>query len=211
MDGCKFLCLVGGFSQSKHLQYKMYRNFGTKSDYNVLIFTPKRPILSVVDGAARMGLNPDFISGRTIGKTYGIAIQKDLDEFRALYPQSQWEKVIPKKRIGQRRIYDNQIIRNKQVVNGVFLPFARRNALIKNNDKPIVHWVEPANVEANKVSIKLYDSFECDPMFVEDDREANRIEIELSDALKQKEEAIPIIFIFNDTTIRVFVYVVDDD
>ena len=72
MEGCKYLCLVGGFSQSKHLQAKIFKAFGTKSKYEVMIFIPRRPILSVVDGAARMGLRPDFIAGRTIAKTYGI-------------------------------------------------------------------------------------------------------------------------------------------
>ena len=214
MEGCKYLCLAGGFSQSKHLQNRMFKSFGTKSKYEVMIYTPARPILSVVSGAARMGLRPDFISARTISKTYGIAIQKDLEEFKSIYPNV----LIPKAKVGKRVVYgdggdDNKnkkIKASKHVINDVFLPFVRKNNLIKNTDKPVIYWVEPADVETDKIIVRLYDSMEMDPMFADNRRMINNIEVELSKEFKKKNQPIPLIFIFNDTTIRLFVETVDD-
>ena len=212
MEGCKYLCLAGGFSQSKHLQTKIFQAFGTKSKYEVMIFTPTRPILSVVDGAARMGLRPDFISARTIAKTYGIAIQKDLEEFKRIYPNA--NTLIPKNKIGKRNIYvdkDNKQMLSKHVINDVFLPFVRKNNLIKNSDKPVIYWIEPADVKSNMIKIRLYDSLEIDPMFVDNRRKNTEIAVELSDKYKESNQPIPLIFIFNDTTIRLFIETMDDN
>ena len=211
--GCKYLCLVGGFSESRYLQSKMYKNFGKKSSYDLMIFTPKRPILSVVDGAARMGLNPNFISARTIAKTYGIAIQKDIDEFNSIYPNI----LIPKNKISKRLIYDknnNEMMISKQVINDVFFPFIRKNTLIKIDDKPIIYYVEPADIKTNIITIKLFNSNQIDPIFV-DGIEDNKITIKLpknkNNNNNKYNEAIPLIFVFNDTTIRVFVDIKDND
>eukprot|EP00484_Ammonia_sp_Unknown_P030045 CAMPEP_0197025488 /NCGR_PEP_ID=MMETSP1384-20130603/5811_1 /TAXON_ID=29189 /ORGANISM="Ammonia sp." /LENGTH=1044 /DNA_ID=CAMNT_0042454023 /DNA_START=14 /DNA_END=3148 /DNA_ORIENTATION=- len=198
MAGCKYLCLAGGFSQSAHLQSAFFKRFGTKSKYEVCIFTPKRPILSVVDGAARMGLNPHFISARTIGKSYGIAIQKDLEEFKSIYPST----LIPKDKIGKRAVYRQHSVLSKNVINDVFLPFVRKNTLIKQSDKAIIYWLEPADIQSDKIEIRLFDSNEEDPKFVEPHRQNAKIDLHLDEKVTQP---IPIIFIFNDTTIRVFV------
>jgi len=214
MSGCKYLCLCGGFSQSAYLQHRLFKKFGTRSQYDLCIFTPRRPILSVVDGAVRMGLRPNFISARTIGKTYGIAVQKDLDEWKRIYP----DVLIPKNKVGKRVIATQndgdktaaKMLRAKPVINDVFLPFVRRNTLIKNGDQPIVYWLEPADCQSHKINIRLYDSLEIDPKFVQHNRLNANIEIELSPQWRQRNEPLPVIFIFNDTTIRVFVESVDD-
>ena len=98
----------------------------------------------------------------------------------------------------------------RQVINDVFLPFVRRNQFIRNSDSPTVYWVEPADVTTDHITIRLHSSTEDDPMFV-DGREENRIEIALTEQFKQRQEAIPIIFVFCDTTIRVFVELTDGD
>jgi len=176
-----------------------------------MIFTPKRPILSVVDGAARMGLHPNFISARTISKTYGIAVQKDINEFKLMYPDA----LIPQQRITSRSFWVDeqrtQLVK-RQVINDVFCPFVRRQQLIKNSDQPKVYWVEPAHVTTDRISIRFYSSEDIDaPMFVEEGGEENRIEIELTEQCKMRGEPIPIIFVFCDTTIRVFVEVMSDN
>merc|ERR1712176_1134786 len=40
MAQCKYLYLVGGFSASKHLQERMFAEFGIQSTYQIMIFTP---------------------------------------------------------------------------------------------------------------------------------------------------------------------------
>ena len=50
LNGCKYLCLVGGFSCSKYLQSKIEKTFGMTSDYKdkLVILLPEAPLLSVV-------------------------------------------------------------------------------------------------------------------------------------------------------------------
>lgn len=58
LDGCQFLCMVGGFSCSKYLQYKIKTKFGRTSKElkkNLMILIPDKPVLSVVKGAAYFG------------------------------------------------------------------------------------------------------------------------------------------------------------
>eukprot|EP01084_Bolivina_argentea_P048536 89420_1 len=48
-----------------------------KSKYKLSIRVPKRPILSVIDGALRLGLNPNYIKTRRLKYTYGIAVDRN--------------------------------------------------------------------------------------------------------------------------------------
>ena len=126
-----------------------------------------------------------------------------------MYPNA----LIPKERITSRSFWvdkDRTQLVKRRVIDDVFVPFVRRNQLIKNNDPPKVYWVEPAHVTTDRISIRLYSSMEDAPMFV-DGREENRIEVKLSKQFGLREEAIPIIFVFWDTTIRVFVEVIGED
>eukprot|EP00486_Rosalina_sp_Unknown_P003625 CAMPEP_0201572660 /NCGR_PEP_ID=MMETSP0190_2-20130828/16078_1 /ASSEMBLY_ACC=CAM_ASM_000263 /TAXON_ID=37353 /ORGANISM="Rosalina sp." /LENGTH=122 /DNA_ID=CAMNT_0047998729 /DNA_START=50 /DNA_END=414 /DNA_ORIENTATION=+ len=52
MRKCKYICLAGGLSTSPYFQHRMREEFGPKSKYNMTLIIPKRPILSVVEGAA---------------------------------------------------------------------------------------------------------------------------------------------------------------
>ena len=64
MNGCKYLCLVGGLSSSSYFKYKMRKELGDKSKYNLKIVIPERPILSVVEGAAYFGITRNYIQNR---------------------------------------------------------------------------------------------------------------------------------------------------
>ncbi|ETO10943.1 hypothetical protein RFI_26433 [Reticulomyxa filosa] len=56
----KYMCLVGGFSQSPYLQYKLKQHYEPK--YTFVI--SQRPILSVIQGAAQLSRIPSFITSR---------------------------------------------------------------------------------------------------------------------------------------------------
>eukprot|EP01084_Bolivina_argentea_P271789 462543_1 len=49
----KYLCIAGGLAQSKYFRERIYESFGMKSKYKLSIRVPKRPILSVIDGALK--------------------------------------------------------------------------------------------------------------------------------------------------------------
>eukprot|EP01083_Nonionella_stella_P192415 711260_1 len=77
---CKYLCLVGGLSCSPYFQHKMQSAFDEESRYKLRLIIPKRPILSVVYGAACFGIVNNYIKGRRVAKTYGIARGSSVNE-----------------------------------------------------------------------------------------------------------------------------------
>eukprot|EP01084_Bolivina_argentea_P032197 59555_1 len=68
MNKCKYLCLVGGLSCSAYFKYRMRDTFDNK----LQLIVPKRPILSVVEGAAYFGITKNYVKARKIKKTYGL-------------------------------------------------------------------------------------------------------------------------------------------
>ena len=48
--------------------------FGETSKYGLRLIVPRRPILSVVEGAAHFGNTPDYIKGRRLKSTYGLGL-----------------------------------------------------------------------------------------------------------------------------------------
>ena len=74
MDGCKYLCLVGGLSTSRYFQYRMQKEFGAESEYQLEIIVPIRPVLCVCEGAAYFGMVKKYIKGRVLRYTYGSAV-----------------------------------------------------------------------------------------------------------------------------------------
>ena len=74
MKNCKYIFLVGGFSNAKYLQERIKYQFGDR----IQIIIPQLPQLCVVDGAARYGLRPNFMKVRRLAKSYGIQTNKSL-------------------------------------------------------------------------------------------------------------------------------------
>ena len=49
----KCVCLAGGMSMSKYVQYKVRQEFGRKSDFGLHVVVTERPFLAVVNGAIK--------------------------------------------------------------------------------------------------------------------------------------------------------------
>ena len=83
MNNCSYIYLVGGYSKTPYFQNKIINKFGLNSQYNIDVIIPSKPLLSVVDGAARMGLlnniNRQYVKIRILSKTYGCGINKPYD------------------------------------------------------------------------------------------------------------------------------------
>ena len=107
MNDCKYIFLVGGYSKTPYFEQSIKNTFGLESTYRINIIIPPRPLFSVVDGAARMGLlqniNRVYISSRVMPRTYGFAAathydnineddytKKFLDENTATYEDGKW-------------------------------------------------------------------------------------------------------------------------
>ncbi|ETO08362.1 hypothetical protein RFI_29027 [Reticulomyxa filosa] len=72
----KYVCLVGGFSQSRYLQHKLKQKYESK--YKFII--PERPILSVIEGAAQLSRIPSFITSRIVKYTYGVGCSISIEK-----------------------------------------------------------------------------------------------------------------------------------
>ena len=54
----------------------MKDSVGLKSRYKLDFIVPQRPILSVVQGAAFLGITPNFVRARKLKYTYGVVVEK---------------------------------------------------------------------------------------------------------------------------------------
>ena len=191
----KYILLVGGFSESLYLQNKILFEFGPLSYFKKKILTQKRPILCVVDGAARFGLKPNYILSRTMTKTYGISIQKDIKQFKKSYPNIKLDKNI-----------------GGNYVNNCFFPFVRRNDIIRIDDEPKIFYFQTVDKNNfDKIEIKLYESDKINPIFTNNKSSslmAQKIYKLPKDWQIENENnnTIPVSFFFAGSTIRVFIF-----
>lgn len=121
MRKCKYLCLVGGLSTSPYFQQRMRAEFGMRSRFRLEISIPERPILSVVTGAAYMGIVDNYIKARVLKYTYGqtLYVQKSLAKARA----------IPQEHINKNLHYDE--FNDEWLVDNIFEVIARKNDKIR--------------------------------------------------------------------------------
>ncbi|XP_060600679.1 heat shock 70 kDa protein 12A-like [Ruditapes philippinarum] len=76
MKDVKLMLLVGGFGESRYVQDRMVKEFGSK-----YVIIPEEAGLAVLKGAVRFGHDPDIMSARVMQYTYGIRILVPYDEF----------------------------------------------------------------------------------------------------------------------------------
>jgi len=196
-ESTKYICLVGGLGSSKYLQHRVTEKFGPSSKYGLNIIVPSRPILSVVDGAARFGLQPDYIQARTLAKTYGNAIDPkievvDIDALPPGYLEA-----------NQYKCDHTKALR----VRNIFSVYARKNQTVHIADKPIIRKYKRFNLKQKKVRISVYSSDEQDPKVVKDKPCAKTTVVFPPNS---KELSIVVELRFSDTKIRVFAYPEDD-
>jgi len=192
-DATNYICLVGGLGSSKYLQHRIKQSFGPSSKYGLNIIIPSRPILSVVDGAARFGLQPDYIQARTLSKTYGNAIDPKIDviDIDAL-PPGYLEA-------NQYRCDHTQALR----VRNIFSVYARKNQTIHIHDKPIIRKYKRFNMKQKKVRISVYSSDEEDPKVVKNKPCAKTTVVFPPNST---ELSIIVELYFSDTKIRVWAF-----
>eukprot|EP01084_Bolivina_argentea_P271785 462538_1 len=145
----QYICICGGMSMSQYFKAKMDESFGKKSKYKLAIRTPRAPILSVIDGAVKLATRPNYISGRKLRKSYGIAVDKPLQD------------------IDQSRLpsnYLNTHVTNK-TVSGLFSKFVSKNTLVKAGEYIEKTYSRGSLTETKKI-IKIYSSDLRDPYVV---------------------------------------------
>ena len=132
MRNCKQLCLVGGLSCSKYFQYRMENTFGPISKYRLQIIIPKRPILSVVQGAAYFGITKNYIKARRLRKTYGISGNIPIDTAKSLgIPEDYIKKNTYKNGMDQEIVRDcvmTLAVKNEEIITNQII---ERGAMVR--------------------------------------------------------------------------------
>ena len=157
---CKYMYLVGGYSQTPYFQDKMIKTFGLNSKYNIDVIIPQRPILSVVDGAARMGLlinkNRVYIQSRILSKTYGYIVRHRLQDINI----NEYSKEFINK--------NTSIDKNGcKWIKNCFQIIVRKGDCITHNQKYSQN-VERWDKQNNKAKLKLYCSDMNNPKTIYD-------------------------------------------
>eukprot|EP01083_Nonionella_stella_P301979 1039107_1 len=146
LEGCGYLCLVGGFASSKYFQERMENAFGIKSKFNLILKVATKPALSVVKGAAHFGVARYFVQARILRYTYGLRLN--------------WTMPMAKK-LGVPASYlnneDNIIIDHEGVVRVryCFTVFAPKNKRVAT--KELITQTVYANATTAKIPILFSD------------------------------------------------------
>lgn len=164
-DGTKkkvtYLCIAGGLSSSKYFQHRIHTAFGVDSDYGLSIRIPRRPILSVIDGALKLGLKPSYIRRRRVKYTYGIAVdrsEKNVDADRL--PDGYLE------RNDGYNLYVHPNT-NRRTVRNLFSAFIKKNDPIEL-EQPIEKEYRRFSRDETSSKISLYFSDDIDPYVIEE-------------------------------------------
>eukprot|EP00484_Ammonia_sp_Unknown_P021757 CAMPEP_0197026112 /NCGR_PEP_ID=MMETSP1384-20130603/6279_1 /TAXON_ID=29189 /ORGANISM="Ammonia sp." /LENGTH=703 /DNA_ID=CAMNT_0042454723 /DNA_START=41 /DNA_END=2152 /DNA_ORIENTATION=+ len=187
---CRYICLVGGFSSSRYLQSRIMYELGIKSEYRLIVIVPKRPSLSVVDGAVRLGLKPDYIKSRVVQKTYGIKVNAPVARFKL--------KELDSSLVEKNRYFNKRA--NQEYLHNIFHAYVRRGDEIDITDEPksTKFYASKRNI----VGIEVFDSEETNPTFITGKAIAKKDVI--LPANWDIHTTFPISFFFGDTKIRVF-------
>ena len=201
MRDCGFLFVVGGLSSSLYVRHRLNERFGDE----VVVAVPSSPILSVVEGAALLGLNAQFVQQRVMSKCYGTSVNSKL-------LNKGWMDRALLRRLTQRE-KQRHFNLNRQCFVKIFKPIITQNEVVSVDGKPIV--VEGARNTANNnaqkhTTIKIY---ECsDPkntFFIDHDDQNTKLMATASIVWpkddKQRNKIILELF-FHDTTISGYVY-----
>lgn len=153
----KYLCLAGGLSSSKYFQHRIHESFGIDSPYGLSIRIPRRPILSVIDGALKLGLKPSYIKTRRVKYTYGIAVDRS-------------EKNVKVDRLPDGYLERNTYIHEytkRRTVRNLFSAFIRKNEPI-DLERPIEKEYRRFSKDEESSKISLYFSGEADPYVIQE-------------------------------------------
>ena len=73
---------------------RLEQAFGLKSRFALTLIVPQRPILSVVEGAANLGITDGYIKARILRLTYGLLQSvPEAEHSHPVHPRRRWEQV----------------------------------------------------------------------------------------------------------------------
>eukprot|EP01084_Bolivina_argentea_P214465 364078_1 len=196
---CKYIMLIGGLSNSRYFQEKIYEAFGFDDEIKIIV--PYRPQLMVVQGAALYGVIPNYINTRRISQTYGIRI----DYNKATLPNIELYSTAFLEANGY---FDKTT--GKEYVKNIFSVFVKKNSTVKFDDEPIRQSYYRRHRNQKTIDIKIYSSSMENPLSVLDSNCKHLASMQIIfNANKSNwtdELEIIVEFYFNETVLRVDAY-----
>eukprot|EP01083_Nonionella_stella_P079093 216771_1 len=192
MRDTKYIFLVGGFANSKYFQMRTQEAF--EPYQNIKIITPGLPGLCVVDGAARYGLDKNFVKIRKMPKTYGIEISNpkaslNLSQFPAGHVQ--------------KHTYYNERYKC-DYVRHCFSTFVKKGQEIKLDEKPIKKQYSKGKLSDTSISIRIFCSTSSNPLTT---TEATSFKLaQVTWPIGENEQHVIVEFSFSNTLITVHAY-----
>ncbi|CAB5127514.1 actin-like ATPase domain-containing protein [Rhizophagus irregularis] len=136
---CSAIFLVGGFSESKYLQYRIRREFCKIPDISV----PPHPTTSVVKGGVLYGLKEETVKDRVLKRTYGTDVVRNWQQSDPLSQKLPDGKVIT---------FEKLVQRGKQI----------------SMDEKIVKEFRPSSLLQQKISFDIYVTDNQDVKYCDD-------------------------------------------
>ncbi|ETO32640.1 hypothetical protein RFI_04475 [Reticulomyxa filosa] len=205
----KYICLVGGFSQSRYLQFKLKQYYEPKYAFVI----PQRPVLSVIEGAAQLARIPSFITSRIVKYTYGTAISYLIGDARS-HPKISEDHINKHKYISD--------INNKEYVDGCFNVFVNKDEEVKVGQQMLIlfyffdffiigylQMIKKNYVSGSKNNksayISIYRSEEIDPGVTTECKYLGNVEVPLPEDFDNLKDGYAVRFYFGETMIQVTV------
>ncbi|ETO04984.1 hypothetical protein RFI_32413, partial [Reticulomyxa filosa] len=197
----KYMCLVGGFSQSPYLQYKLKQHYEPKYTF----VTPKRPILSVIEGAAQLSRISSFITSRIVKYTYGTGCGWPIEYARS-HPK------ISKDHIDKFKYVSD--IKNKEYVGDCFDVFVQKDEEVDVGQVNIlifvvIHFYMAENsykklIKSSKTAyVPIYRTEEIDPVVITGCKCLGRIKVPFPKDFDDLKDELYVRFYFGESMIRV--------
>jgi len=157
----QYICIAGGLASSPYFQHRMHNTFGKGSKYSLSIRVPLKPILSVVDGALRLGLKPNYIPTRKVKYTYGIAVDRSVGNVDSTRLPDDWLET---------HTYLHQNTK-KRIVRNLFASFIKKNCSV-DLDQAIEKTYRRFHRNEKQAKISIYHSADEDPYYIKDAQKA---------------------------------------
>ncbi|ETO03384.1 hypothetical protein RFI_34026, partial [Reticulomyxa filosa] len=184
----KYICLVGGFSQSPYLQHRLKQHY----EHKYIFVMYKRPVFSVVQGAAQLARIPSFINSRIIKYTYGSGAGWPIEKARA-HPKISEDHINEHKYIND--------IQNKVLVYGCFDVFVKKDEEVKMGQM-VEHRYFEYKKKSKNACIKIYRSEERDPGVTTGCKHLGSIKIPYPEDFNDVTDRFYVRFYFGETMIR---------
>ncbi|ETO24491.1 hypothetical protein RFI_12667, partial [Reticulomyxa filosa] len=188
----KYICLVGGFSESRHLQDKLKKHFERQFKFVI----PQRPLLSVIEGAAQLDKTPPlFVTSRISKLTYGIGASWTLEQARS-HPN------INVDHINKHKYTCN--IDSQEYVDCCFVVFVNKADTIKAEQVIELTFSKPNQLEKNGY-VSVYCSNKRNPGVITGCKLLGEIAIPLPEDFDSVQDKLTVRFYLGETVIRVTV------